>query len=240
MARSVLIVGDSLSGGLPHLGFPWQLRRVNPGWEYLVSARGGDTLSGIGSRLRELLHAKAYDVAVIEGGGNDIFLPYLARRGGIWSYFARAMISRGRKPAEDLTAFRSLLEGIMQSARAGAETVAVATIPCLGEDLASPLNAKRALYNVAIREAALACEALLIDFGAKYEEILAAKESPGTYLLDHFRDVFLDTFLALTPQRALALSEGRGLSLTIDGLHPNPRGAIVLAGIADAALRSLP
>lgn len=239
MPRSVLIVGDSLSGGLPHLNFPSQLRRLNPGWDYLVSSRGGDTLAGIGSRLQEFLVARTYDVVIVEGGANDIILPHLEQRGGIWGYFARAMMGRGRMPTRDLAAFRVLLENIQKNAQTRAEAVAVTTIPCLGENLASQLNATRALYNQGIREAARTCGALVIDFGVKYEELLEAEEFPSDYLLEHFRDVFLDTFQALTPQKALVLSERRGLFLTIDGLHPNPRGAAILAGTVDTALRGL-
>lgn len=239
MTRSVLIVGDSLSGGLPHLNFTSQLRRLNPGWDYLVSSRGGDTLTGIGLRLRELLDAGTYDVVIVEGGANDIILPYLEQRGGIWGYFARAMMGRGRMPTRDLAAFRVLLEDILEKSQTRAEAVAVTTIPCLGENLASQLNATRTLYNQGIREAARACGALLIDFGAKYEEILEAEEAQGAYLLEHFRDVFMDTFQALTLQKALVLSERRGLFLTIDGLHPNPSGVAILAGTVDVALRGL-
>lgn len=239
MPKNVLIVGDSLSGGLPHLSFPWQLRRVNPGWEYLVSAKGGDTLAGIGDRLDKLLGAGKYDAVIIEGGGNDIFLPYLEERGGTWRLFARAMMSRGRTPSKDIPSFSNLLARLLESALNRAARVAVTTIPCLGEDLASPLNAARKLYNDTIRGAALSRGALVVDFAAKYEEILSAVESPSAYLLDHFRDVFLDTLYALTPQKALVLSERRGLYLTIDGVHPNPRGAVTLAGTADTALRSI-
>ncbi|MBC7248629.1 MAG: SGNH/GDSL hydrolase family protein [Actinobacteria bacterium] len=239
MAGKVLIVGDSLSGGLPHLSFPWQLRRVNPAWEYLVSARGGDTLAGIGNRLKGFWDAGKYDAVMIEGGGNDIFLPYLEGRGGIWRRFARAMMARGRQTSGDIAAFRDLLARILEGALARTAGVIVTTIPCLGEDLGSQLNATRVLYNQAIREVAGSYGAVLADFGAAYEEILPAAGTPGLYLLEHFRDVFLDTFHALTPHKALALSERRGLFLTIDGLHPNPRGATTLAGTADSALRSL-
>ena len=240
MPRSVLIVGDSLSGGLPHLSFPWQLRRVNPGWEYLVSARGGDTLAGIGNRLAELWGAGKYDAVIIEGGGNDIFLPYLEGRGGIWRRFARAMMARGRTPCGDIATFRDQLARILEGTLARTAGVIVTTIPCLGEDLGSPLNAARERYNRVIRETARDHGVVLADFGAAYEEILPAAGTPGLYLLERFSDVFLDTWQALTPQKALALSERRGLFLTIDGLHPNPRGATALAGTADSALRSLP
>jgi lysophospholipase L1-like esterase len=235
--RRLLVVGDSLSGGFPHLCFPSLLASLEPSWEITVSARGGDTLLGAGNRLAELLAGARPDVVLLEAGANDLLLPYLESRGGPWKMLARRLISRGSIPANHPEAFRSLLERITRTVLQRARLVVLATIPCLGEDLRSPLNRRREEYNHVIAETAGNTGAGLADLAEPYERELQALENPAPYLLGRLSDAFLDPLRSLTPRAAFQLSGRRGLLLTIDGVHPNPRGARLMADAVAAVLR---
>ncbi len=230
------MVGDSLAGGLPHLCFPSLLARLMPDWDISVSARGGDTLVAVGNRLAAILSRHRADTVVLEAGANDILLPYLEKRSFIWKMMVRSFLSQGKLPATDPSAFRVILKRILDSPECRAKNVALVTIPCLGEDLASTLNRVRESYNEVIRETALGRELRLADAARCFEEQLSRLGKPSTYLMEIFTCIFTDTFYALTPRAAFQLSGRRGLLLTLDGVHPNPLGARLLAETVAAAL----
>lgn len=230
------MVGDSLAGGFPHLCFPALLARREPSWEITVNAKAGDTLLGAGNRLSELLsRARPYAV-LLEAGGNDLLIPHLEERGGSWKRLTKRLVSRGSVPANQPESFRSLLVRITRMALQRADSVILATIPCLGEDLRSPLNRHRDEYNRIIAETAADAGAGLADLAGAYEKELKRLDDPSPYLLGRFCDAFLDPLHSLSPRAAFQLSGRRGLLLTLDGVHPNPLGARLLAEAAAAAL----
>lgn len=225
----LLVVGDSLAGGLPHLCFCSLLASLQPSWEISVYARGGDTLLGAGSRLAEMLSGFRPDVVLLEAGANDLLLPFLEARGGPWKMFAKWLISRRSVPADRPEAFHALLKKIVRTAMARTGKLILATIPCLGEDLRSPLNQRREEYNRIIAETAADAGAGLADLAEPYERELGRLDDPSPYLLDSLTGAFLDLLHSLTPRAAFQLSGRRGLVLTLDGVHSNPRGARLLA-----------
>lgn len=232
----LLIAGDSLAGGLPHLSFPAHLEGMLEGWKVRASSRDGDVLSRVGARMLRLAALLQPDVVVLEGGGNDLLLPYLEKRGGGWAVLARLLRRGGNLPIEDEALFGRTLEGVLGAAARLCPRVAVMNLTCLGEDLGSELNGRRAGYNRAIAEAAAAAGAELVDVASACDEALAEAPGASSYLMDDLSGSFLDTFRCLTPRAALRLSRNRGLHLTIDGVHPNPRGAALIAGTLARAL----
>lgn len=228
-SRSLLVVGDSLAGGLSHLSFPSYLARMLPGWSLSVSARGGDTLAGVGNRLKALLSHSHPDAVILEAGANDILLPYLEKRGGLWRRLVKRLTAGGNLPARDPSSFEALLAQILESLPGGSRSVILTTIPCLGEDPDSQLNMAGERYNLAITEAASKRGFRLADTGKAFREVLSRLDDPSPYLMDDFASLFIDTLRALTPRAAYQLSGRRGLVLTLDGVHPNPLGAEILA-----------
>lgn len=227
--RRLLIVGDSLAGGLPHLSFPAHLGRMLRDWEVRSSSRGGEVLIRVGARMLRLAALMQPDMVVLEGGGNDLLLPYLEERGGAWAAFSRNLQRGGNIPIRDEERFGQVLARLLQAASKLCPRVAVMNMTCLGEDLDSEINASRRRYNMVIGEAAASAGAELVDVASACEGALRSAPSAGTYLMDDLSGSFLDTFRCLTPGAALRLSRRRGLYLTIDGVHHNPRGASVIA-----------
>lgn len=228
-------MGDSLAGGLPHLSFSSHLTGMLPGWDLSVSARGGETLAGVGSRLKALLSRHQPDAVILEAGANDILLPYLEERGGPWRRLVKWMTAGGNLPATDPTSFETLLARILKSLPGRPRSVILTTIPCLGEDRSSHLNLLRERYNMAISKVATDLDLPLADAGKAFRDILSHLEDPSPYLMDDFTGLFTDALRALTPRTAYQLSGRRGLVLTLDGVHPNPLGAEILArAVAEA------
>jgi lysophospholipase L1-like esterase len=227
--RNILIVGDSLAGGLPHLSFPALMEKALEDCELTVNSMGGDTIAGIGARARELAARMNPDVVVLEGGGNDIGLPFLKMLGGNWKRLVERVEKRGSRIAADAADFGASYEETLKSIGSGGARVVITTIGCIGEDLSNGLNKLREEYNEVIRELAARHGAGLADVGKKFEEILSRIESPSQYILGRYRDAFLDTPRMLTSRRAMRLSGKRGLVLTVDGCHNNPEGAMIYA-----------
>lgn len=237
LPRSLLVVGDSLAGGLPHLNFTSHLAVMLPDCSLSVSTRGGDTLMGVGNRLTALLSGRMPDAVILEAGTNDVLLPYLEKRGGAWRKLTRRIAARGSPPATDIATFRTLLTRIVEGLHERPPTLILTTIPCIGEDPNSQLNLTGAQYNLAISEVATELGLCLADAGKAFREILSRLEKPSQYLLDDLASLFTDALRALTPRAAYQLSGRRGLVLTLDGVHPNPLGAEIMArAVADAIM----
>jgi lysophospholipase L1-like esterase len=227
--RNVLIVGDSLAGGLPHISFPAVLEKMSTGYKFTVSSIGGDTVAGINARLKELVPQVDPDVVIIEGGGNDIGLPFIKLLGGGWKRMVEHVEKRGSISASDVAAFEDAYSKMLESIEREGRHIVVTTIGCIGEDLTNALNKLREEYNAAIRKVAKRHGAHIADVGKAFEEILAKLDMPSQYVLGKYRDAFLDTPRMLTVRGAYQLSGRRGLVLTIDGSHNNPCGARIYA-----------
>lgn len=237
--EKLLIVGDSLAAGLPHLSFFSQLRKTFPSLTVIARAGGGDTLARIAARLWRLLEGERPDAVLLEAGANDVMLPTWAERGAAWRRFQRLMEWRGSVPAPDIPSFSDTyalaVDGLRQR---GVEDIYVTTITPLGEDLSSGINRRREEYNAAIRDIAVRHDVRLVDAARAFEGALQEWDFPSGYLAEGFRGLLLDTFRCLTERGAWRLSGRRGLVLTIDGVHLNPLGARIFAEAIASALRA--
>lgn len=233
--KDLLIVGDSLAGGLPHLSFTALLADMLRDRRVSADAVGGDILAGVSARLERLLRDERAYTVVIEAGTNDILLPALKARGGLWRVLVERIEARGSVPTTGLEEFRALYSRTLDGAAGAAGHIVVATIACIGEETESDLNRRGSQYSAVIREEAASRGAAVADVGKAFREALAAAGTQGGFLLDHLSCMFVDTLRCLTPRGADRLSGRRGLVLTMDGVHLNRYGARLYAQtVADA------
>jgi lysophospholipase L1-like esterase len=227
--KKILVVGDSLAGGLPHLNFCMQLREMTGEYSVTASAVGGDPLAGISKRLDSLVPETRPDLLIILAGANDIFLPTLRARGGNWRRLVSRIEKRGSLPIEDVGDFRELYSRTVEKFTEEVGGIILTTITCMGEDLSSEPNKRRAEYNAAIRELAGKYDLMLADTAEAFDDILKEVDDPSHYFLDDFYASFTDTFHTLLPRSIDRLSGRRGLVLTLDGVHFNRLGARTFA-----------
>ncbi|MEJ5186799.1 MAG: SGNH/GDSL hydrolase family protein [Candidatus Geothermincolales bacterium] len=223
--RRLLIVGDSLAGGPPHLCYPHLVaERLSDWWVRWVSLPG-KTLRILGEALADSLPLYQPDVVVFQGGGNDLLIPYLAR-----------VLQRGGNLPAPEEEFGDIFRALVKASLSFSRETLILSVPCLGEDLDTRLNARRRLYNGVLESVAgeLGTRVLRIDLAQEREILERGRMS--RYLMDDFSGFFLDPLRSLTRRGAMRLSEKRGLHLTIDGVHPNPRGAGLLAQLLLEAL----
>lgn len=235
--KRVLLVGDSLATGMPPVNFPMLLKDLCPGFDIKASGVGGDTLLSVCERTNQLLQGQKTDVLIIEAGANDILLPVLKKRGGKWKWLVRRIEGRGSVPVEDAGEFAELYREAIRRGKEFVEEVIATTITCIGEDLESEPNQRRAAYNATIRGIAESEGIRLADAGEAFDVVLRQLDRPGNYLLDKFSGLFLDTWKTVTARGADSLSAKRGLVLTIDGVHLGRRGARLFAQSLSRVLR---
>ncbi len=216
---AIPIFGDSLTLG--RIGIPY--RRFLP---IESEARGieGETLLAILERVEHHLRRQAPSKLVIQGGGNDLLL---ANRGLI--------LNPNFPPIESDEEFGPLFDHALDRLTflAPSTSFIVCSLPILGEELASPINQKRRQRNTLLanllkkRDNFTYC-----DIAGASEALIEAEQPPleSHYFPAGLKDFTPDAeFIKGDEELALRLSKERRLLITVDGIHPNGRGARLIA-----------
>lgn len=221
MTKRILFVGDSITEGKIGIGYVDIIQRNFPEFQCQNYGRGGDTLSGIFTRLFKILKADTeyYDVLIIEAGHNDLFLPYVKSK---WKFTSIRKVTPLNKIE---SVYNNGLEmvGLLSKAK-----IILTTLSCLGEDFSSQINQKRRFINDKIKEIGSKHEAYLADVSSVFDKIL--RKSFSSYnLIDHPLNMVLDYFRSKRTNLVEKICKKRGLELTIDGGHLNSKGAMIYA-----------
>lgn len=235
--KTFLAVGDSLVTGDFGCSFLGESACLK-GFEAVNRGQNGEPLKGILRNLKvHLGNREAPEVLLLDGGANDLLIPYMeARHPAAWAPFFRKLARHGSLPIQEEEPFRRVFRSLLETAlEASVSHILVTTIPCLGENLATPLNQDRRRLNRCIREEAEGLgrpEVLrLLDLGRVFEEALAPSQPGSDWLFSSPGDMG-------DPPRG-ERAEERGLLWTADGVHLNRRGAALAARSLDAVLSTL-
>ena len=221
MTKSILFIGDSITEGKIGIGYINLIQRNFPEFQCQNYGRGGDTLSGIFTRLLKILRTNTdkYDIIVIEAGFNDLFFPYLKRK---WKFTSIRKVT----PLIKIKDFYD--NGLRMIILHSKAKIVLTTLSCLGEDINSLINQKRRLVNNQIKEVGSKRGAYIADVSPFFDKIL--KKSISSYnLLNHPLNLPLDYFRSKRMNRVEKISRKRKLMLTIDGGHLNCKGAMIYA-----------
>jgi len=221
MNKRILFIGDSITEGKIGIGYVDIIQRNFPEFQCQNYGRGGDTLSGIFTRLFKILKTETeyYDVIVIEAGHNDLFLPYVKSK---WKVTSIRKVTPLNK-IEDFYDNGLRMVGLYSKAK-----IILTTLSCLGEVLNSPINQKRRLVNDQIKKVGSKHGAYIADVSPFFDKILR-KSISGYNLMEHPLNLVLDYFRSKRMNWVEKISRKRGLMLTIDGGHLNSKGAIIYA-----------
>ena len=221
MTKRILFIGDSITEGKIGIGYVDIIQCNFPEFQCHNNGRGGDTISGIFTRLFKILKTETeyYDVIIIEAGHNDLFLPYVKSK---WKFTSIRKVTPLNKIE---SVYNNGLEmvGLLSKAK-----IILTTLSCLGEDFSSQINQKRRFINDKIKEIGSKHEAYLADVSSVFDKIL--RKSFSSYnLIDHPLNMVLDYFRSKRTNLVEKICKKRGLVLTIDGGHLNSKGAIIYA-----------
>ncbi len=219
-------LGDSITAGVP--GASW-CRYLNHR-PLVQDGKGGDTVSGLRQRL------KAYNpdpgaTWVIEIGANDIMLPFLKTISADWQAGVTTMERKGLEISPDRDSFLMIYQEVLQSLK-GARVLCV-SIPCIGEDTSSSLNAQVDFYNQGLAELCSQHGGNYVDFNGWQKSAIkqnAPSQPQEPYFIQPERyHMLLDIILCNGLRQTSRLSRRRQLATTVDGVHLNHHGAQNLA-----------
>ncbi|MBN2169270.1 MAG: SGNH/GDSL hydrolase family protein [Actinobacteria bacterium] len=236
--KRILVVGDSLAGGPPAVNFTVMLENALKDYSVNTSFVGGDPLSGVLKRCLELAPDSKADILVIEGGINDILLPVLKERGGMWSVIADRILKRGNPLTGSPDEFKALYSSALEKLKSSVPAIIPTTLTCLGEDLENRPNGMRRRYNEVIRGLSAEHNTQLADTGGSTDRFLEAVENPSQYFQDKLHGAFTDSLYTFKEKNLHKICGRRGLKLTIDGVHFNQKGARLFARTVEAVIEN--
>ena len=246
--KDILFLGDSLTAG--NLGCSYfSILKEEPrlgGFNLINLGEDGFTMAGLLAKLEDFLDSRRVpEVLILEGGANDILLPYMQRAGRAWDPFIRKLLRHGSRPADNEEDFKNTVTAALSLAEErGIQRLLLCTIPFLTEDPESELNRLRDRYNAIFNEFSRSgtpgkTEIEVLDLAAD------VPLSPGGSGWIFKTPVELQEDAILIRKIGEdELCRQRGLRFSIDGAHPNRRGAALIAsrmleGLGDITASSL-
>jgi lysophospholipase L1-like esterase len=221
MTKRILFIGDSITEGKIGIGYVDIIQHYFPEFLCQNYGRGGDTLSGIFTRLFKILKTdtELYDIIIIEAGHNDLFLPYVKRK---WKFTSIRKVT----PLNKIKDFYE--DGLGKISLHSKAKIIITTLSCLGEDISSSLNHERRLVNDQIKEVGSKYGAYIADVSPIFDMIL--RNCISSYnLIDHPINLVFDYLRSKRMNWVEKISRKRRLVLTIDGGHLNYKGAMIYA-----------
>lgn len=226
----ILFFGDSLTRGQVGASFIDRLNTYYPDADFINKGTNGDTLDQISVKLlTHLQQTNNYDYIVLQGGGNDILLPFFNSKGGLFRFAYNSQVKKGLRPVPDSIAYYNALVELFKNIRLVYRgKVIFITMTCLNEKLDTELNKQRQAFNSMARKAVLQENMIVADIEPLFDEYLKGKAQTD-YLIENFWAVTItDRFLSLFKKGIDHLSKHRRLLLTIDGAHLNNTGASIV------------
>ncbi len=231
--KKVMLFGDSLTLGRigiayrRYLSFPTEARGIE-----------GDTWTGVATRAKLYLSKRKpieEIILVIQGGANDLLLS--SRPQG------ERLINPKTPPRGDDEEFAEVFSEMLFAIEQEHPSISliICSLPIIGENLESLLNEKRRQRN-RLLEALVShsASALWCDIATPLETIIIGEQGQqreNLYFLDDINNFALDAaYIGDSEEKAAEISRNRNLLVTIDGIHPNGRGARAIAKALDTAL----
>jgi lysophospholipase L1-like esterase len=226
---NIACYGDSLTAGIPGVSYVDILRKRLPQYTLLNYSRIDETVISLYWRITRQKLLAPVDVACLWIGTNDAI--------GVRSRAAAIYRAIRRQPqAQDAREFRAYYRAILDLLHSHAGRVITASPLCIGEDLSSPANRVVARLSALIGQiSASYSNSRYLDLHAILGSKLAGKPL-STYRAGNLLRVLLDALMLRSQKRIDRVAAGRGLHVTLDGVHLNSAGAQL---VADAFMQAL-
>lgn len=222
-------VGDSITEGIPGVGYVEVLKRKLPDHDILNYGKAGDTVISLLKRVKKIKFPEDIDVMILEVGVNDI----LVNVSGAYPLIKTVLNQPWCKNKQEFEKyFREVLSFLCPKAK----KLVVVTPLLIGENMESKWN--RTLGHLSplyYRMVSEYSHASLLDAGGLFAVHLQDK-TPSDYLSKSVFSVVSDAVLKIKPDLIDKKSRRRGLCYTLDGIHLNSAGANLFA---DAIIRAM-
>ncbi len=218
----VIFYGNSLTEGIPGVGYYRFLRKKLPNHKLVNKGKGGDTVISLYRRMKRR-GIKNHDISFIWIGTNDV-LANVRKDYPIFKLLAGQIWSKKDEEFEEY--FRKIIELLNNKSKK------IFTIPpiFIGEDIKNKWNKKLNKKSKIIKQVSKEYEKVeFIDIRKKIYPKL--RKDTSKYIMKNTLKVIMDYLRYKDIKRADKKSEKRGLQFTLDGVHLNSKGAKIVADI---------
>jgi lysophospholipase L1-like esterase len=221
----LVFFGDSMTEGSYGVTYVDELRKYGgaDGFEMINAGKAGNTSWNLLARIDRDVLDKNPKVVVVEIGGND-FLTVHSPLHGLIRGWGRVQKKCPISPEIFFENYHKILDKL--ATQPEIRVLCVVT-PTLGENPFTSIEKLFSSYMDAIRQAANDRGLVLVDFNEPFFECLRKEGGYQEFsLLRCMYSYMMIRFLRRDPEKVAA---SQGLKLTFDTLHPNRRGARLLA-----------
>ena len=237
-SKRVVCLGASIVRGQFSASFVDLLvqRMGNDGYEFINAGVNGDLAYNVAVRLESVL-AYQPDFIVILVGTNDV-------TGMLSPRLAQSVVKFKKLPQLPTFAWYSEnILAIVRRLKSGcAARIALCSLPNLGEDLDSPVNATLRTYNAALADIATQEQIAYVPVNECQSDYLRSHQTTAGRRFD------VNTVQSLTLKMLLfrlvfrfsldRIARMNGFLLTTEGIHMNSLGATIIADQIETFLRS--
>ncbi|MGE6752909.1 GDSL-type esterase/lipase family protein [Rossellomorea sp. NPDC071047] len=211
------LIGDSLTEGRPGVSFVSFLQKKFPNYLFDNLGKPGETVKSLNNRLTNNPLQKNYDLTFLWIGVNDVYSKLLK--------IQSQPVVKDHDEFKDY--YRNILKNISSSTR---YTIAVSPA-IIGERLDNE-------FNMELKELSFIIQFITgnnpsIHF-LNMQEVFLQHLSTGdssNFINTSIFSIMKDALFYKSPPRIDHLSNKRGLKYTIDGIHLNSHGAMIVAEI---------
>ncbi|MEC9485266.1 MAG: GDSL-type esterase/lipase family protein [Candidatus Izemoplasma sp.] len=215
----IIFLGDSLTEGTPGVSFFAPLKESFSNHKLINYGKGGDTVSSLLARLKRL-DLKA-NIIVLFVGANDVFVKVS------WTFSVYKTITK-QKWAKDKTTFKDKYDALLSKVTEKATHVIVIPPLLIGEQLDNEYNQLLKEYRESIEHLVNTYQNIdYIDLHQEFKNYLDAKES-SDYIAKSLKSIMQDVRNLKTKEEIDCVSQDRGLHVTLDGVHLNSTGALII------------
>jgi lysophospholipase L1-like esterase len=221
----IVFFGDSLTEGSYGVTYVDAIRKQEGAdrFEIINAGKAGNTSWNLLARIDRDVLDRAPDWVVLQIGGNDFLTVYSPLHGLI-----RRLGRRQKKcpisPEIFLENYRKILHKL---GRRPAMRVLCVVTPTLGEHPSPSVGKLFSSYMDVVRDAARDRGLTLVDFHSPFWEIL--QKEGGYRELSLLRCMYSKVMIRLFRGDPEQVAARQGLKLTFDTMHPNRKGAQILA-----------
>jgi len=218
----VIFYGDSLTEGIPGVGYYNILKEKLPNYKLINRGKGGDTLISLYRRMKRM-NIKKHDISFLWIGTNDI-LATVRKSYPIMKVLAGQIWTKSDGEFEEY--YHKVIKLIDSKSKK------IFTIPpiFIGENIENEWNKKIDNLSKIIKN--ISKEYPNTEFVDIRKNIYPKVEpNKSDYIMKNSLKVIMDYLRYKKPEKIDEKSKLRGLQLTLDGVHLNSQGAKIVANI---------
>ena len=218
----VIFFGDSLTEGIPGVGYYDILNKKLPEYNLINRGKGGDTVISLYRRMNRM-NINNHDISFVWIGTNDV-LANVRKSYPIMKVLAGQIWSKTEEEFEEY--FRKVIDLIENKSKK------IFTVPpiFIGEDINNKWNKKLDSISKIIKKVSKEYDNIeFVDIRKKIYPKLKIKKTD--YIMKNPLKILMDYLRFKNPKKVDEKSKLRDLQFTLDGVHLNSNGAKIVADI---------